>query len=120
MPTFLCCFRILGGELNSQYIHITYLIVDSYNMQYLANIMIYDVFSLVFFTKQYVYLVWCFSVSSLLFFFSMVKTLRILYEVKLALEEVRRDDWNINHFGVKACLESSKSNFSQRFRLRKS
>lgn len=89
-------------------------------MQYLANIMIYDVFSLVFFTKQYVYLVWCFSVSSLLFFFSMVKTLRILYEVKLALEEVRRDDWNINHFGVKACLESSKSNFSQRFRLRKS
>ena len=120
MPTFLCCFRILGGELNSQYIHITYLIVDSYNMQYLANIMIYDVFSLVFFLPNSMYTLFGVFLSVASFFFSMVKTLRILYEVKLALEEVRRDDWNINHFGVKACLESSKSNFSERFRLRKS
>lgn len=80
--------------------------------------MIYDVFSLAFFfkTKQYVlYTLFDVFLSLASFFFSMVKTLRILYEVKLALEEVRRDDWNINHFGVKACLESSKSNFRSAF-----
>ena len=68
VPTFLCCFRILGGELNSQYIHITYLVVDSYNMQYLANIMIYDVFSLVFFNQTVCIPCLVFSVISLLFF----------------------------------------------------
>lgn len=77
-------------------------------------------FSLSFFLPNSMYTLFGVFLSVASFFFSMVKTLRILYEVKLALEEVRRDDWNINHFGVKACLESSKSNFSERFRLRKS
>ena len=49
--------------------HITYLIVDF--LQYSISCQHYDLrcfLSRGFFAKQYVYLVWCFSVSSLLFF----------------------------------------------------